>query len=168
MLTDDAASPEGLLWLLWLPVFVLLPSLLGVLAADKRAKATIGARIAEDRPGRWKRRILLGAPQLLVLAAVLLRDDLGPDSPAECLFLGLLLAWLVPGTRDAVLGEQGVQSGWSARRFEDLEAWYVTGSHVVFRMNGAWAEAPCPPAQQARIREALVAANPGAEQRSLD
>jgi len=160
MSTDEVTSPEGLVWL---PVFVLLPSLLGVLAADKRAKAIVGARIAEDRPGRWARRILLGAPQLLALAVVLLRDDLGQDSPAECLFLGLLLAWLVPGTRDAVLGETGVQSGWTARRFEDLEAWYMTGSHVGFRIHGEWAEAPCPPGQQARIREALVAANPGGE-----
>jgi hypothetical protein len=162
MATDDVSSPESLLWY---PVFVLIPSLLAVLAADKRAKATIGARIAEERPGRWTRRILLGAPLLLVLAVVLLRDDLGPDSPAECLFLGLLLAWLVPGTRDAVLGEAGVQSGWSARRFEDLEAWYLTGSHVCFRIHGEWAQAPCPPAQQARIREALLAANPGGESR---
>jgi hypothetical protein len=100
-----------------------------------------------------------------VLAVVLLRDDLGQDSPAECLFLGLLLAWLVPGMRDTVLGETGVQSGWSARRFEDLEAWYLTGSHVGFKIHGEWAQAPCPPAQQARIRAALVAANPGGETR---
>ena len=162
MTIDDVPSPEGLVWL---PVFVLLPSLLGVLAVDKRAKTIIGSRIAEDRPGRWARRILLGGPQLLVLAVVLLRDDLGPDSPAECLFLGLLLAWLVPGTRDAVLGETGVQTGWTARRFEELEAWYLTGSHVCFRLRGEWAQAPCPPAHQARTRQALVAANPGGETR---
>jgi hypothetical protein len=158
----DGSAPEALVWL---PVYVLLPSLLAVFAVDKRAKATVGPRIAEDHPRRWTRRILLCAPQALVLAIVLLRDDLGQDSPAECLFLGLLLGWMVPGTRDAVLGETGVQSGWIARRFEDLEAWYLTGSHLGFRIQGEWAEAPCPPAQQVRVREILVAANPSGETR---
>ena len=159
----DAAPLPG--ELVWLPVFVLLPSIVAVLAADKRAKSVVGARIATSRPGRWTRRILLGAPQLLVLLVVVLRDDLGADSPAEVLLLGILLAWLLPGTRDAVLGESGVQSGWSARRFEDLEAWYMTGSHVVCSIDGEWAQVPCPPAHQARIREVLAAANPTGETR---
>lgn len=165
MQVDGASIPDELVWM---PVFVLLPSILAVLIVDKRAKTVIGARIAEARPGRWKRRLLLGAPQLLVLLVVVLRDDLGADSPAEVLLLGILLAWLLPGTRDAVLGETGVQSGWSARRFEDLESWYVTGSHVVCQIRGEWTEAPCPPAQQARIREALAAANPDGETRFED
>jgi hypothetical protein len=162
VLIEDVATPEGLVWL---PVYVLLPSLLAVLASDKTARAKIGAKIAEERNGRWARRILLCGPQLLVLAVVVLRDDLGQDSPAECLFLGILLAWLLPGTRDTVLGDTGVQRGWIARRFEELEGWYMTGSHLCFRIHDEWAEAPCPPTQQARIREILSAANPGAETR---
>jgi hypothetical protein len=162
---ETAASPFALAWL---PLYVILPSLVAVLATQKRARTALGETLAMERPGLLVRRISLCAPQAIVLAIVLFRNDFGADSPAECLMLGILLAWLAPGPRDAILGEHGVQSGWFARRFEDLAEWQLTGSQLRFRLHDEWLAVPCPPTQQPRIRETLLASNAAGESRRDD
>jgi len=154
--------------LLWLPLFLIVPALIAAMAAQKLASAATGRAIAIERPGLWLRRALVAGSQAAVLAVVLARADLPQDVAAECLMLGILLAWITPGSNDAVLGEDGVRRGWSARRFQDLEEWRLTGEHLRFRLEGEWTAVPCPPAQQARVREMLIAANAAGESRFQD
>jgi hypothetical protein len=165
VLDGSTPSPTALLSV---PLFLLLPSLIATLAVDKRGRAAAGHPLAMERPGLWVRRALLAGPQAAVLVVVLLRGDLTQDTAAECLLFGMLLAWVVPGSRDAVLGETGVRHGWSARRFEDLEEWRLTGDHLRFRLDGEWTSVPCPPTQQGRVREALLAVNAAGESRFQD
>lgn len=162
MLVEDDA------WLLWLPLGLIVPALIAAMASDKLSRAAVGRAIAIERPGRWLRRALVAGSQAAVLAIVLARGDLPQDPAAECLMLGILLAWITPGSKDAVLGEDGVRRGWSARRFQDLEEWRLTGEHLRFRLQGEWTSVPCPPAQQARVREMLLAANESGESRFQD
>lgn len=154
--------------LLLLPLFLLVPALIATLTAVKRAQTTLGGAIAERRPNRWTRRILLGAPQAAVLAFEAMSGHLPEEPVLESLLLGILLVWVTPGFHDAVLGELGVQRGWFARRFEALEEWRLAGDHLRFRLDGEWTSVPCPPAEQARIREILLAVNPAGESRFKD
>jgi hypothetical protein len=154
--------------LLWVPLFLLVPSLIAVMAAGKSAHAASGRALAAERPGLWRRRALIVGPQAALLALILLRSDLEPDVAAECLMLGILLGWITPASDDAVLGEAGVRRGWIGRRFEDLEEWRLTGSHLRFLLDGEWTSVPCPPAHQSRVREILVQSNAAGESRFQD
>jgi len=154
--------------LLSLPLVLLVPALIATLTVTKRAQTAVGALLAQQRPGRWTRRILLGAPQAAVLAYATMSEHLPQEPVLESLLLGMLLVWVTPGFHDAVLGETGVQRGWFARRFEALEEWRLAGDHLRFRLDGEWTSVPCPPAAQARIREVLGEANPAAESRFKD
>jgi hypothetical protein len=151
--------------LLWLPLYLIVPALVAVMAAEGRARAVTGPAIAAERPGLVLRRVLVAGTQAALLAVLLLRGDLPQDLVAECLMLGILLAWITPGSQDAVLGELGVRRGWSARRYEDLEEWRLTGEHLRFRLAGEWTSVPCPPPQQPRVRGMLVESNAAAESR---
>lgn len=154
--------------LLYLPLVMLVPALIATMAVVKRAQTTVGGAIAAQRPDRWKRRILLGAPQAAVLALESMSGHLPQEPVIESLLLGILLVWVTPGFHDAVLGELGVQRGWFARRFEDLEEWRLAGDHLRFRLDGEWTSVPCPPGEQVRIRETLLAVNPAGESRFKD
>ena len=154
--------------LLSLPLVLLVPALIATLTAVKRAQTTVGPVLAQQRPGRWTRRVLLGAPQAAVLAYATMADHLPQEPVIEALLLGMLLVWVTPGVQDAVLGETGVQRGWFARRFEALEEWRLTGDHLRFRLDGEWTSVPCPPGEQARIRGILLERNPERESRFKD
>lgn len=147
------------------PLFVLLPALIAVLAAEKRGKERIGRSLAVERPGLWMRRVLLAGPQLAVLAWVLERGDLLQHAAVEVLLFGILLAWLVPGRRDAVLGESGIRRGWSARGFEELEDWRLSEDRLHLKLDGERVTVPCPLPEQARVRGALSAENAAGEVR---
>ena len=165
MPAGDEANPVGLLWL---PLFLLVPALVAVLSAEGRARSVTGPAIAVERPGFVLRRVLVAGTQAALLAVLLVRADLPQDAVVESLMLGVLLAWITPGSQDAVLGELGVRRGWSARRYEDLEEWRLTGEHLRFRLAGEWTSVPCPPPQQPRVRGLLVASNAAAESRFPD
>lgn len=165
MPTDVDANQAGLLWL---PLYLIVPALIAVLSADRRARATTGPAIVIERPGLALRRVVIAGSQALLLAVLLLRGDLPQDVVAECLMLGILLAWITPGSQDAVLGELGVRRGWSARRYEELEEWRLTGEHLRFRLSGEWTAVPCPPPQQPRVRGLLLESNAAAESRFQD
>lgn len=154
--------------LLALPIVLLLPALIATLAAVKRAQSAVGSVLAAEHPGRWTRRVLLGAPAAALLVYETMSGRLPDELALEALLLAVLVVWVTPGFEDAVLGEYGVQRGWSARRFADLEEWRLTGSHLRFRMHGEWTSVPCPPAEQAWLRETLVAANAAGESRFKD
>jgi hypothetical protein len=165
VVTQGDSSTTGLLWL---PLFLIVPALVAVMAAEGRARAVTGPAIAAERPGLVLRRVLVAGSQAALLGVLLLRGDLPQDLVAECLMLGVLLAWITPGSQDAVLGELGVRRGWSARRFDQIEEWRLTGEHLRFRLAGEWTSVPCPPPQQPRVRAMLVEANAAAESRFPD
>jgi hypothetical protein len=154
--------------LLTLPLVFLLPALIGTLAAVKRAQSTVGTVLAAQRPGRWTRRVLLGAPAATLLVYEMMSGRLPDELVLESLLLAVLIVWVTPGFEDAVLGEYGVQRGWSSRRFEDLEEWRLAGDHLRFRLHGEWTSVPCPPAEQVGLRETLLAANAAGESRFKD
>jgi hypothetical protein len=154
--------------LLFLPLVLLLPALIATLAFLKKAQTALGKVVAAERPGLWTRRILLAAPQAAVLGLVEMSGNLPEQSVVEPLLLGILLAWILPGFQDAVLGESGVQRGWIARRFADLEEWRLTGEHLRFRLHGEWTSVPCPPTQQGFVRETLLEVAPDRESRFQD
>lgn len=154
--------------LLFVPLLLLVPALIVTLTVAKRAQTTVGDVIAEERPDRWTRRVLLGAPLAAVLALESMWGHLPQESVLESLLLGILLVWVTPGFHDSVLGELGVQRGWFARRFADLEEWRLAGDHLRFKLDGEWTSVPCPPGDQVRIRETLLAVNPAGESRFRD
>lgn len=162
------ASASNLSGLLILPLLWLVAALLAVLALATRARNAVGKPIAAERPMRALRLAVVLGPQAIVLAIVLLRGDLPAGAAADVLLLGLLIAWLSPGFHDAVCGETGVQRGWHARRFEDLEEWRLTGQHLRFRLFDEWTSVPLPPAEQPRIRAKLLELNPDRESRFKD
>ena len=144
-----------------LPWFV--AALVAVLVARARATSAVGETIASDRPQLALRRWVLIVPQT---AALLLALTLGGElsvATAELLALGALVAWLSPGFHDAVCGSTGVQRGWHARRFEDLEEWRLAGDHLRFRLFGEWTSVPLPVEDQVRVREVLARVNPKRE-----
>ena len=154
--------------LLFIPLVLLVPGLIATLAAVRRAQTIVGGVISEERPDKWTRRVLLGAPLAALLAIESMWGHLEDEHVLEPLLLGILLVWVTPGFQDAVLGELGVQRGWFARRFADLEEWRLTGDHLRFKLDGEWTSVPCPPGEQARIRETLLAVNPAGESRFKD
>jgi hypothetical protein len=134
-------------------LFELVVGLLVVGAIRARNLRTLGRVLAEERPGRSLRRVGSSALLLGVFVLLLL---VRPDARV-IEFAGLLLApalglvWLGSGFQDAVLGEAGVQRGWQALRFDELEEWRFSGERLTFRLQGEWTDVPCPAALQLRL-----------------
>lgn len=126
---------------------------------------TLGSRRAALRPGR---RLRWAYHATALFAAGLLafcRLDV-PLLPALIVLgLGIALVALAPGEQDSLLGSQGVQYGWHARRFAELEEWRLTGDHLRWRLFGEWVATIAPAALHAELRAQLTAANPGRESR---
>ncbi len=146
-------------------LFQLVVGLLAVAILRARNQRATGRVLASDLPLRTLRRV----GSSLGLAAVLLAVILAGPEPRVVYFTLLLLVpalglvWLGPGFQDAILGEHGVQRGWLARRFEELEEWRLSGEHLRFRLHGEWTAVPCPPAEQPRVRAELERLNAGRE-----
>ena len=87
----------------------------------------------------------LRAPALLLLASA----------------LGIHLAR--PGFEDSVYGASGVQRGWFARRFEDLDEWRLTGQHLRWKLYGDWQATEVPPGEHDGLRARLMASIPERE-----
>jgi hypothetical protein len=133
----------------------------------------------------WRARLAAarGTPRVVVLAprrlrwaylaaaaltaAWLLAANPGvPVVPAlSVLVLAALLVSLAPGSEDSLLGSHGVQHGWHARRFADLEEWRLTGDHLRWRLFDEWLAAHAPAELHAELRAQLTAANAGRESR---
>lgn len=79
------------------------------------------------------------------------------------LALAPLVLFLSPGFQDSFFGEQGVQRGWTARRFHELEAWRLIGEHLRWRLRGTWLATDVPAGEHAALRERLSREAPGRE-----
>lgn len=158
----DPRLLEPALWAL----AVILGAAVVVLAALRaRLRSTVGATKVVERPGR-RARIAYYVALALAAALVAFAGVGVPLEPAlVVLALGAALAALAPGELDSALGARGVQQGWHARRFEELEEWRLTGDHLRWRLFGEWVATHAPAALHADLRAQLAAANPGRESR---
>jgi hypothetical protein len=134
-------------------LFELVVGLLVVGAIRARNLRTLGRVLAAERPGRGLRRAGFTVLLLGVFALVLLvRADMRVVEFAGLLLVPALgVVWLGNGFQDAVLGESGVQRGWSSRRFDELGEWRFTDERLCFRLQGEWTDVPCPKALQERL-----------------
>ena len=71
--------------------------------------------------------------------------------------------FLSPGFQDSVFGEHGVQRGWTARRFGELESWRLIGEHLRWKHRGLWVATDVPVAEHAALRERLLREIPDRE-----
>ena len=115
---------------------------------------------------RGRRRVrlalILGAAVLVGLLAW--ADPLGRSS--RVLAIGLLSVWLIassPGFQDSIWGESGVQRGWYARRYTELEQWRLVGEHLRWQLFGVWVSTDVPSSEHAALRRQLEAQAPGRE-----
>ena len=154
-----------------LPLLIAPPLIAGLavaLALRARARATLGPTLAADRPHALVRRATLLSLDLAAFALVLTLRDLPLPPIALVLALAAAISLLLPGFGDAVLGEHGVQRGFHARRFEELEEWRLTGDHLRFRLHGEWTAVPAPSALHPMLREKLSSTSPTRESRFQD
>ena len=162
MTEDNARTLEFLLWTMAL---ALVTANLGLTLWRARLRRTTGPARLLSMPKRKPRRLYLAA--IAVVGLLLFTTGLPIALPPALLVLvaALLLVLRVPGERDSVLGTQGVQYGWHARRFADLEEWRLTGDHLRWRLFGEWVASDAPAALHADLRGQLSAANPERESR---
>jgi hypothetical protein len=146
-------------------LFELIVGALAVAMIRARNQRTLGALLAEERPGGRVRRAGASLVLLGLFGVLLVAQPGGRVLEFSGLLLvpALALVWLGPGFQDALLGEQGVQRGWQSRRFEELEEWRLSGGHLRFRLQGEWTSVPCPPERQPELRERLLRLNPARE-----
>src|SRR6185295_17444224 len=117
-----------------------------------RARKTVGPVIAEIRPRQGLRRAGLVAVQGCALAFIVWAGGLPLGPTSVCVGIAIILSYMAPGLKDAVCGEEGVQRGYYARSFAELEEWRLAGEHLRFRLFGEWTSVPLPPNDQPRIR----------------
>ncbi len=142
-------------WLLTFATLELIVAFGLVLLLRSKRQAVIGEERFVQRGPR--------SVSLVLLAAVLAVFFVSLSSPAEgrTLTLTLLVAgaavlWLQPRPDDGAFGALGVRYGWSARRFEDLEEWRLTGDHLRFRLRGEWVAVDLPRGEHVAVRALLA------------
>ena len=124
-------------------------------ARNGRKVGAVLLRVGPVRP-----RALWRAGIALLAACVLVLGGLPPAPAVSVLALSGVLSFLYPGSRVSVLGERGVQAGWYARGFSEIEEWRLIGQHLRWRLRGEWVACAAPPELHARLRELL---DPGRE-----
>ena len=141
-------------WLLTFATIELIVAFGVVFLLRARRRAVIGEERFVQRGPRSVSLVLLAALLAVFLVAL--------STPTEhrTLTLTLLVAatgvlWLQPRPDDGAFGALGVRHGWSARRFEDLEEWRLTGDHLRFRLRGEWVAVDLPRGEHASVRALL-------------
>jgi hypothetical protein len=125
-----------------------------------RAARRLGVLVAAERGSR--------SPFLLLpLAAALVAVCVDGVEPLP---LSIVLAtagyhFLAPRQGDRVLGRDGVQRGWYSLRFEQVEAWRLTGDHLRVFLRGEWEAVPAPARDHKELAAVLEARAPGRESR---
>jgi hypothetical protein len=148
--------PQAVTALLAFPLFLSLAGAGMALVLVYRARAIVGPVFASDRPRRALRLALFAGIPLCVLVMVLVLGDLPRSAASVCMVLSAWIGLRLPGFQDAICGERGVQRGFHARRYAELEEWRLTGEHLRFRLFGEWTSVPVPPEKQALVRATLV------------
>ena len=144
---------EGLAGPLWFATLVLACAAAFSDLWRARNSRKVGRVLSRVRPRRLRRLLRLG---LVVLAGAVLVFGGIPRLPAlSVLALSGLLSLLYPGSRDSILGERGVQAGWYARGFSEIEQWRLVGQHLRWRLRGEWVASAAPQEWHARLRGQL-------------
>lgn len=125
------------------------------LAARRRAAQRLGPVLSRERGARGPRIALFAC----LAAAAWAVQAQATALPAAVALAVLLLAVgalaLSPWGDEAAIGERGVRRGWSARCYEDLEEWRLTGEHLRWRLRGEWQACRAPLELHAQLRERL-------------
>lgn len=157
-------TPEQIVGLALMPQIILL--CLGLIVAQilaSVARLKVGPVIAADRRAANRRRAILSVAFVAVFVWVLVDGGVWLTPVALCCGSALLLVFITPSSKTAILGVGGVQRGWHARRFESLEEWRLTGDHLRFRLFGEWTSVPCPQERQSDLRALLTELVPDRE-----
>jgi hypothetical protein len=129
-----------------------------LLVALHRIRARVGRVRFGRRTSTWPQRAFTVAVAGATAAVILHWRDL----PGVLALAALMGAWALymfsPSAHDAVLGERGVQRGWRARSFAELEEWRLTGEHLRWRLGEEWFASPAPRGWHAELRAQLESA----------
>lgn len=129
----------------------------------RQRKKTGAARYSSCAPRHYRNvaSVLVAA----ALVALLLRGGELALPGGTALLAALACLWLRPHAGDEVFGAEGVQRGWQARSFDELEEWRLTGDHLRFRIGPTWLAVGLPAREHAGVRELLLERRPEAESR---
>lgn len=162
MTPEQFQSLEALLWGM---ACLLVAANLGLALWRTHLRLTTGTPRQVVLSGRKPRRLYLAGIALVALLVLFARIPVAQPSALVVLVAAALLLLRAPGERDSVLGTDGVQYGWHARRFPALEEWRLTGDHLRWRLQGEWVSSDVPAALHADLRVQLASANPDRESR---
>lgn len=151
----------------WTALFALAAAALGLaslaaLLQRGRARRRVGTPVWSAGHGRRMRWALALAS---LACAGWIAAGAGPPAPLPCAALGLaaLASWLRPGADEERCGTHGVQRGWIARSFAELDEWRLIGEHLRFRLGPRWHAVRLPGALHGSTRERLEALAAGRE-----
>lgn len=152
-----ALSPVAVERVLHVTGLLLLVGLVVLALWLARNARTVGSVQVRVRRRFGIRLALLGAYVACAASLLLLADGLPTLELAFVLLLGFALLALSPGFQDSKFGTSGVQRGWHARRFAELEEWRLAGDHLRWKLFGVWVASDLPAERHAAAREKLVA-----------
>ncbi len=152
--------------LLWATAAALVLANIGVALWQARWRASTGRRLHAVLRRRRARFAWIAAFALVAVLVMLAGEETIHRRPALAVlvFAALLIA-RSPSFRDSLLGERGVQVGWHARRFEELEEWRLIGDHLRWKLFGTWVACDAPTALHAELRAKLTQLAPERERR---
>lgn len=158
-LPDPSLAP-----LVWVIAMLALAGLAFVLYLRQQIRSAVGEVLHEGRPTMLGRRAQL-AVALLSLATLIWMDAELRVPTAVALGAALGIALLRPGFEDSAYGTGGVQRGWFARRYADLDQWRLTGEHLRWQLYGDWLATEVPTAEHEQLRQRLRELVPERESR---
>ncbi len=142
--------------LLWATAIALAAANSFVVLWQARSRARTGPVVHAVLRRRGARMALLAGVGLVALLVALAGESTIRIWPAlAVLALAALLLARSPSFRDSVLGDGGVQLGWHARRFEELEEWRLVGEHLRWKLFGTWVACDAPAMLHANLRAKL-------------
>ena len=159
-----AVQPADFAPILWVGAIGVIGALAFVAYLRAQIRGAVGAVRHGARPTMSGRRVQLGIA-VIALAALVWLDPALRAPAAVALGGAIAVALLRPGFEDSAYGDSGVQRGWFARRFEDLEEWRLTGQHLRWKLYGEWLASEVPTSEHAELRARLEKLVPDRESR---
>lgn len=153
----------------WTALALGAPALAFLAFAARRAAVKLGAIVVKEDPRSIPQLLRWFALAAALAALAATWSEQGDDAWlwSATLALAAALLLLSPGPHRQRLGERGVQRGWDARGFDELEEWRVSGDHLRFKVDGEWTAARAPAALHAELREKLRRLRPDHESRFI-
>jgi hypothetical protein len=149
--------------LLVIAASLLAADLLATLVWMRRNRAKVGRVLHRVRRRRTTRAVIVALVAGAAGIAVVARDQVPLSVALVVLALAGLVLAISPGFLDTAYGELGVQRGWHARRFEELEEWRLIGQHLRWRLFGEWVATDVPVEFHPELRAKLERLGPESE-----